>query len=73
MKTACYVYVKQSGSTRYTKTLGTIHAGEIPIRVNIEVPNENWKIAPIAEVNITYPTFVPTTPQGVTAEAEVVE
>jgi hypothetical protein len=73
MKATFYAYATRSGGIRFTKKLGSVYSNEIPVKVNLEIPDANWKTPPIAEVNITYPTFVPVEPQGVKVSVEGIE
>ena len=47
--------------------------GEVPVKVNLEIPDENYTSLPIAEVSVVYPAFVPTQPVGVNASVEIVK
>jgi hypothetical protein len=73
MKTIIHLYLTKSGSARITKGLGTVQQGELPIRLSIDVPDQNWKAPPIANVDVTFPTFIPMEPIGVQVKGEMLE
>lgn len=51
MKDTIYLYVTRSGVDRMRKTLGDYSKGEVPVKLNIEIPNDAFQ-PPVVEQHV---------------------